>query len=114
MQWRVKYLDGTEETGEGILSKYAWDNSPSIIFFYVGDYTLDLTTGTFDFNGFKILSPWGEQKYRLIYYRKIEATIAESCSIDKIDYFFGWQVTIDGKCYKKIYQIGNNCVTVIE
>jgi len=116
MQWECLFKDGTKESGEGILSKNAWDNSPSIILFKVGNYTVDLNVGTFNFHGVNIYSPFGKQDYRLIYYRKVQATVGTDlqCNVDSMTYFFGWQVTVDGKNYKRVFQIVEDGLVEVE
>ena len=116
--WRLEYFDGSIEEGTDVLSKQAFNNSNIRLFYLFTDYFISLVnledgTITFSINNdsffseFSIHSPYGNEKYRLIYFKKKEVTI-DSKEVGKEIVetpFIGWQTTKNGVNIKRIFKV---------
>ena len=74
-------------------------------------YSVDLLDGHFELDGVPFRAqneqlPQDNPVYRLIYFRRhIHQTVMGGDSTHAIEYFFGWQTTIDGKNYQQTISV---------
>lgn len=127
--WRAKFTDGTilkqfDEDGTAHSFVEVQAKEDALVFFWLEavdspdpfSIGVSLTDGAFNINEFVINAlredkPWSiyNPEFRIINFRRVREhfTLDEPRGHD-VDYFIGWQVTHDGKNYKKLLCFNSN------
>lgn len=127
--WRAEFTDGSvlkqfEDDGTPHSFAEVQDREDDLVYFWLElqdtpsplNIGVSLVDGKFNVNEFEIESlhddsyPWVRHnpKFRVINFRRVRQHFNEQMyeTTRDTDYFIGWQITHEGKNYKKLLKIG--------